>query len=55
MIPPATSRHAAGALGFLVKGLRNRTQAAVMAHRFGLVDTGFNPVAPARSDRQSGM
>jgi DNA-binding NarL/FixJ family response regulator len=31
-------------------GLRNRTQAAVMAHRFGLVDTGFNPVAPARSD-----
>ncbi|WP_432872700.1 response regulator [Microbispora rosea] len=35
-------------------GLRNRTQAAVMAHRFGLVDTGFNPVAPARNDRESG-
>ncbi|MEV1205990.1 response regulator transcription factor, partial [Microbispora rosea] len=35
-------------------GLRNRTQAAVMAHRFGLVDTGFNPVAPAPSDRKSG-
>jgi DNA-binding NarL/FixJ family response regulator len=27
-------------------GLRNRTQAAVMAHRYGLVDNGFNPVGP---------
>ncbi|WP_432933742.1 response regulator [Microbispora sp. CA-135349] len=36
-------------------GLRNRTQAAVMAHRFGLVDTGFNPVAPGRSGGESGM
>jgi hypothetical protein len=26
-----------------------------MAHRFGLVDTGFKPVAPARSDREGGM
>lgn len=29
-------------------GLRNRAQAAVMAHRFGLVDAAFTPVAPSR-------
>ncbi|MEV4459586.1 response regulator transcription factor [Microbispora sp. NPDC049633] len=36
-------------------GLRNRTQAAVLAHRFGLVDTAFNPVDPPGSGSKRGM
>ncbi|ACZ86906.1 response regulator [Streptosporangium roseum] len=35
-------------------GLRNRTQAAVVAHRIGLVDAGFRPVAnPPRGGSRS--
>ncbi|MFF4772827.1 response regulator [Microtetraspora fusca] len=30
--------------------LRNRTQAAVVAHRLGLVDAGFRPVPPSPAD-----
>ncbi|KAA9378336.1 response regulator transcription factor [Microbispora cellulosiformans] len=36
-------------------GLRNRTQAAVMAHRFGLVDAAFTPVTPPRNGRDAGV
>ncbi|MBP2704152.1 response regulator transcription factor [Microbispora sp. RL4-1S] len=36
-------------------GLRNRTQAAVMAHRFGLIDPGFDPLGPRPRGRRTGM
>ena len=35
-------------------GLRNRIQAAVVAHRTGLVDASFRPVRPARGRRAGG-
>nr|WP_275415240.1 response regulator transcription factor [Planotetraspora silvatica] len=35
--------------------LRNRTQAAVVAHRFGLVDAEFNALDPPRGARERGM
>jgi DNA-binding NarL/FixJ family response regulator len=35
--------------------LRNRTQAAVVAHRFGLVDAEFNALEPPRGGRERGM
>nr|WP_275414475.1 response regulator transcription factor [Planotetraspora kaengkrachanensis] len=35
--------------------LRNRTQAAVVAHRFGLVDAEFNALEPPRGGRESAM
>ncbi|MCC5580093.1 response regulator transcription factor [Microtetraspora sp. AC03309] len=34
--------------------LRNRTQAAVVAHRLGLVDAGFRPVPSPAADRSAG-
>jgi DNA-binding NarL/FixJ family response regulator len=35
--------------------LRNRTQAAVVAHRFGLVDAEFNAMDPPHGGRRTGM
>jgi DNA-binding NarL/FixJ family response regulator len=35
--------------------LRNRTQAAVVAHRFGLVDAEFNALDPSRGGPETGM